>query len=219
MNPARRSRLIRRAAGVLTGLAAVPAPVTTGPAACASALRADPPGWLQRLHVPGRLPPVPPGWNKHPPLPGAAQVHAALAGIPDPDALAAVARTAAAAGRPIRSVVVTLPDNPTGQLPNPPTVRALCQVAAAHRLVIICDEIYRDLVRDPAATILSPAQVAPQHTVITTGLSKSLALGGSRIGVARMPAEPPGRRLRRALLGVGSEIWSASAAPIQHAAA
>ena len=40
---------------------------------------------------------------------------------------------------------------------------------------------------DPAAPLLSPAQVAPQRTVVTTGLSKSLALGGWRIGVARMP--------------------------------
>jgi aspartate aminotransferase len=140
-------------------------------------------------------------------------------GIPDPDALAAAARAAAAAGRRIGSVVVTLPDNPTGRLPRPATVRALCQVAAAYGLAIISDEIYRDLVHDPATLALSPAQVAPERTVITTGLSKSLALGGWRIGVARMPASPLGRQLRQALLGAGSEIWSAPAAPVQHAAA
>ena len=67
--------------------------------------------------------------------------------------------------------------------------------------------------------MLSPAQVAPEHTVITTGASKNLALGGWRIGVARTPDGPYGRRLRRALLGAGSEIWSAPAAPVQHAAA
>ena len=136
-------------------------------------------------------------------------------GIPDPAALAAAVTAAAAAGRRIGSVVVTLPDNPTGRLPRPATVRALCQVAAAHGLIIICDEIYRDLVHDPATPILSPAQVAPQQTVVTTGLSKSLALGGWRIGVARMPDGPLGDRLRRALLGAGSEIWSAPAAPVQ----
>jgi aspartate aminotransferase len=140
-------------------------------------------------------------------------------GIPDPAALGTAAATALVAGRPIRSVVVTLPDNPTGRLPRPATVRAVCQVAAAHGLIIICDEIYRDLVHDPAAPILSPAQVAPQRTVVTTGLSKSLALGGWRIGVARMPDGPLGDRLRGALLGAGSEIWSAPAAPVQQAAA
>ena len=140
-------------------------------------------------------------------------------GIPDPAALGSAAAAALVAGRPIRSVVVTLPDNPTGRLPRPATVRAVCQVAAAHGLIIICDEIYRDLVHDPAAPILSPAQVAPQRTVVTTGLSKSLALGGWRIGVARMPDGPLGDRLRGALLAAGSEIWSAPAAPVQQAAA
>ena len=141
------------------------------------------------------------------------------AGYRDPAALGSAAAAALVAGRPIRSVVVTLPDNPTGRLPRPATVRAVCQVAAAHGLIIICDEIYRDLVHDPAAPILSPAQVAPQRTVVTTGLSKSLALGGWRIGVARMPDGPLGDRLRGALLGAGSEIWSAPAAPVQQAAA
>ena len=140
-------------------------------------------------------------------------------GIPDPGALAAAASAAAAAGQPIRSVIVTLPDNPTGQAASPATVTALCEVAAAHQLVIISDEIYRDLIHDPATPVLSPAQAAPERTVITTGASKNLALGGWRIGVARMPDGPFGRWLRRALLGVASEIWSAPAAPIQHAAA
>jgi aspartate/methionine/tyrosine aminotransferase len=140
-------------------------------------------------------------------------------GIPDPDALAATATEAARAGRPLRSVVVTLPDNPTGRLANSDTIAALCEVAAAHGLVIICDEIYRDLIHDAGTPVLSPAEVAAEQTVITTGLSKNLALGGWRIGVARMPPGPLGARLRGAVLGIGSEIWSAPAAPVQHAAA
>jgi len=140
-------------------------------------------------------------------------------GIPDPDALAAAANAAARAGRPIRSAVVTVPDNPTGRLAAPATIAAFCEVAAVHDLIIICDEIYRDLVHDPAAQFLSPAEVAPGRTVVTTGASKNLALGGWRIGVTRMPAGPLGLRLRRSLLGVGSEIWSVPSAPVQHAAA
>ena len=114
---------------------------------------------------------------------------------------------------------MTLPDNPTGRVPAPDTVRALCEVAEARGLIIICDEIYRDLIHDPATPVLSPAEVAPQRTVVTTGLSKGLALGGWRIGVARMPDGPLGTRLRQALLGAASEIWSAPAAPVQHAVA
>jgi aspartate/methionine/tyrosine aminotransferase len=146
-------------------------------------------------------------------------VPAGEGGICDPAALDAAIDAAAAAGRPIRSTIVTLPDNPTGRVPAPGTVRAVCEVAEARGLIIISDEIYRDLIHDPAAPVLSPAEVAPQRTVVTTGLSKSLALGGWRIGVARMPDDPLGARLRRALLGAASEIWSAPAAPVQHAAA
>jgi aspartate aminotransferase len=140
-------------------------------------------------------------------------------GIPDPAALAAAITPAAAGGRRIGSVVVTLGDNPTGRMPRPATIQALCQVADAHGLIIISDEIYRDLVHDPGTPVLSPAQVAPERTLITTGLSKNLALGGWRIGAARTPDGPLGRQLHQALLGAGSEIWSAPAAPVQHAAA
>jgi aspartate aminotransferase len=98
-------------------------------------------------------------------------------------------------------------------------VRALCAVAAEHDLIIISDEIYRDLVHDPAAAVLSPASVAPQRTVVTTALSKSFALGGWRLGVARLPEGTLGAWLRGQLVGIGSEIWSAPAAPIQQAAA
>jgi aspartate aminotransferase len=116
-------------------------------------------------------------------------------------------------------VIVTLPDNPTGTLARPDTVRALCEVAERHDLIIISDEIYRDLVHDPAAPALSPAAIVPHRTIVTTALSKSLALGGWRIGVARLPGGTAGRALRDRLLGVASEIWSAPSAPIQQAAA
>ena len=140
-------------------------------------------------------------------------------GICDPGRLAATISAARAAGATIGSVLITLPDNPTGRLARPDTVRAVCRIADEHGLVIISDEIYRDLIHDPAAAALSPAAVAPHRTVVTTALSKNLALGGWRIGVARMADGPLGRSLREAVLGVGSEIWSSPAAPIQHAAA
>lgn len=139
-------------------------------------------------------------------------------GICDPDALADAVAAARAADRRIGAVIVTLPDNPTGRLARPATVRALCAVAAAHDLIVISDEIYRDLIHDPAADVLSPAAVAPERTVVTTALSKNLALGGWRLGAARMPDGLAGAALRDRVIGVASEIWSAPAAPVQQAA-
>ena len=143
---------------------------------------------------------------------------AGLGGICDPAELARTARESRAAGRPVRAVVVTLPDNPTGTLAPPAAVQELCEVAVRHDLIIISDEIYRDLLHDVSTPFLSPAQVAPERTIVTTALSKSLALGGWRLGVARLPGGELGTALRDRVLGIGSEIWSAPAAPIQAAA-
>jgi aspartate aminotransferase len=144
-------------------------------------------------------------------------------GVPDPAQLQRAVTAARADGRRIGSVVVTLPDNPTGTLASPATVRAVCEVAAEHDLVIISDEIYRDLMHHPATPFSSPAAVAPERTIVTTALSKSLALGGWRIGVARLPdaaqAAPALGGLRERLLSIGSEIWSAPSGPIQQAGA
>jgi len=141
------------------------------------------------------------------------------AGVPDAEALERVLAGAGGTGGRIRSVVVTLPDNPTGRLATPAAVAALVEVARRHGLIIISDEIYRDLVHDVRAPFLSPAEIYPERTVVTTGLSKNLALGGWRLGVARLPDGELGRELSARLLGIGSEIWSAPAGPVQQAAA
>jgi aspartate aminotransferase len=140
-------------------------------------------------------------------------------GVPDAGELARTVALARAAGRPVRAVIVTLPDNPTGTLPPAGAVRALCSVAERHGLIIISDEIYRDLVHDNLTDVTSPASIYAERTVVTTGLSKNLALGGWRLGVARLPDGRLGRELRTRLLGIGSEVWSAPAGPVQQAAA
>ncbi len=140
-------------------------------------------------------------------------------GVPDPFALAALADQARAAGRPLRSVVLTLPDNPTGTLAGRDRVAGVCAVAREHDLVIISDEIYRDLVHDPATPYVSPAELAPERTVITTGLSKNLALGGWRLGVTRLPDSELGEQLGQHLLDIASEIWSSPPHPVQSVAA
>ncbi|TDD54148.1 pyridoxal phosphate-dependent aminotransferase [Kribbella antibiotica] len=133
-------------------------------------------------------------------------------GVPDPTELRAQVLQARKAGGNPRSVVVTLPDNPTGTIAKPETVRELAEVARELDLVIISDEIYCDLAYAPA---VSPAIYAPERTVVTTGLTKNLAVGGWRLGVARLPTE----ELRTRLISIASQIWSSTAAPVQAAAA
>jgi aspartate aminotransferase len=140
-------------------------------------------------------------------------------GVPNPELLAKAVDEARLNGRVVRSAIVTLPDNPTGTLAGRETVTKLCEVAESRDLIIISDEIYRDLVFDPESELVSPVTIAPQRTVVTTGLSKNLALGGWRLGAARLPEGARGDELLAQLKGIASEIWSSPSAPIQHAAA
>jgi aspartate/methionine/tyrosine aminotransferase len=138
-------------------------------------------------------------------------------GVPDPEALREAVTIERAAGREVRCLVVTLPDNPTGTLARPETVRRVSEVARELDLIIIADQIYRDLVFDQGTDYPCPSRYAPERTVITTALSKNLALGGWRIGVALLPEALSA--LRDRLAGVASEIWSSTSGPTQQAAA
>ena len=81
-------------------------------------------------------------------------------GVPDPDPVAEW--SAGPAGRAARSasMLVTVPDNPTGLLPARETVRRLVEVARELDLLIISDEIYGDLVHDPLTPSASPARTS-----------------------------------------------------------
>lgn len=140
-------------------------------------------------------------------------------GVPDPALLDAEAARAAAVGSPLAAVLVTLPDNPTGTVADPALVRAVTDVAERHELLIISDEIYRDLVHSDDTLVLSPSEIAPERTIVTTGLSKNLALGGWRIGVVRFPRSERADAIKTDVLTAASEIWSAPAHPVQQAAA
>ncbi|WP_203338019.1 pyridoxal phosphate-dependent aminotransferase [Nocardioides limicola] len=140
-------------------------------------------------------------------------------GAPDPARLAAMLAEASAAGEAPRVLVLTVADNPTGRVVSTATVAAIAALAEAHDLLILSDEIYADLPHDPDTVVPSPAWFAPERTVVTTGLSKSLAVGGWRTGVARFPAGARGEALRDRVLTIASEIWSAAPLPVQHVAA
>src|SRR3954447_17234713 len=145
-------------------------------------------------------------------------IGAEAGGVPDPAALrAALAETTGIGARP-GVLVLTLPDKPTGTVASGELVREVCEIADAAGLLIVCDEIYRDLAHDPDAFV-SPAEVLAERTFVTTGLSKHMALGGWRVGLVRLADGPAGDEAGAAIAGLASEIWSALAAPMQHAAA
>jgi aspartate aminotransferase len=139
-------------------------------------------------------------------------------GIPDPELLEAAIVAAQTQGRRPGSLVVTVPDNPTGRLAGRELVEAVCAVADHHGVAIISDEIYRELAYKPES-FYSPAQALPERTIVTSGLSKSAALGGWRIGAARFPEGAWGRNLQAEVVALASDLWSSLAAPMQVVAA
>ncbi|MFI7274251.1 pyridoxal phosphate-dependent aminotransferase [Streptomyces sp. NPDC049879] len=139
-------------------------------------------------------------------------------GVPDPDLLAYALRTAQDGGAHPGVLVLTVPDNPTGTVARPHHLRAVCDLAARHGLAVVADEIYAELLHD-GGTAPSAAAHLPDRTVVTTGLSKSMALGGWRVGFARFPEGAWGERTRAEVAGIASEIWSSLAAPMQAVAA
>ncbi|MEU6117113.1 aminotransferase class I/II-fold pyridoxal phosphate-dependent enzyme [Streptomyces sp. NPDC047117] len=159
----------------------------------------------------------------------------AAGGVPDPALLEDALAAARADGARPGVLILTVPDNPTGTVAREADVRAVCEIAERHGLVVVSDEIYAEVLHPAGPDADSAGQDAggsagprrapsavrrlPERTVVTSGLSKSMALGGWRIGFARVPAGAWGERLMRDLTGVASEIWSSLAAPMQAAAA
>lgn len=128
-------------------------------------------------------------------------------GIPDPEVLPGLITKARGNGLDPRVMIITSPDNPSGSVASAARLKQLAQVAEDHNLLVISDEIYRDLAYDQD-DFKSIAEYIPDRTVVTAGLSKSLALGGWRLGVARFPSTEKGVQLYAVVTGFASEVWS-----------
>ncbi|MQY14088.1 LL-diaminopimelate aminotransferase [Streptomyces sp. RB5] len=177
------------------------------------------------LVVPGDVLLPRPAWNTYVPqaqLAGkkaiAVPIPPECGGVPDPRVLREHIAAARLLGHDPRIIVLTLPDNPTGTTVSPEMVHELCGIAEEEGLLIVSDEIYRDVLHDPGHPFLSPAEIAPERTIVATGLSKSMSLGGWRIGMARFPEGPWGEWIRDGVASAASEVWSTLAQPMQEVA-
>ena len=89
-----------------------------------------------------------------------------------------------------RVLFLNTPHNPTGAVLRAADIRALGDVAKAHDLWIVSDEVYEDLVF-PGVTFTSPLDFADlaDRTVAASSISKSHAAPGFRSGWCVGPAE------------------------------
>jgi alanine-synthesizing transaminase len=81
-----------------------------------------------------------------------------------------------------RAIVVINPNNPTGAVYNRETLEALVELATQHKLVLLADEIYDQMVYDDAEFV--PMATLVEDTVCLTfsGLSKVYRACGYRVG-------------------------------------
>lgn len=78
------------------------------------------------------------------------------------------------------------PSNPTGMLYTPEELRSIAEVCKKHDLYVISDEIYSGLVYDDKEfmSFASVSEDAYERTILISGVSKSYAMTGWRIGYA-----------------------------------
>ncbi len=89
-----------------------------------------------------------------------------------------------------RVLFLNSPHNPTGAVLRADDLRALCDVARAHDLWILSDEVYEDLVF-PGVSFTSPLDLPDMadRVVVASSISKSHAAPGFRSGWCIGPAE------------------------------
>jgi len=123
-------------------------------------------------------------------------------------------KTARSEGKRPTKLLLNYPNNPTGLSISPSRLDGIAQVCRDHQMVVISDEIY-GLVNFKQDHV-SIAKFYPEGTIVTSGLSKHISLGGYRLGVALFPESL--KNVYDSVVRIASETWSTVSAPIQFAA-
>ena len=92
-----------------------------------------------------------------------------------------LARVGAAIRPNTKLLVANFPNNPTGKLLALPEFQALIDLCRAHNIVLINDEVYRLIDRDPLRRLPCVAEMY-ERGISVDAVSKSLGLPGLRIG-------------------------------------
>ena len=90
-------------------------------------------------------------------------------------------------GKGVKAVILNYPSNPTGREYPQEVLAGLAEVIKKHHLYAIADEIYSELVY--GVEHYSIATMIPERTIFISGLSKSPAMTGYRLGYVAAPAK------------------------------
>ena len=90
-------------------------------------------------------------------------------------------------GKGVKAVILNYPSNPTGREYPQEVLAGLAEVIKKHHLYAIADEIYSERVY--GVDLYSIATMIPERTIFISGLSKSHAMTGYRLGYVAAPAK------------------------------
>ena len=90
-------------------------------------------------------------------------------------------------GKGVKAVILNYPSNPTGREYPQEVLAGLAEVIKKHHLYAIADEIYSELVY--GVEHYSIVTMIPERTIFISGLSKSHAMTGYRLGYVAAPAK------------------------------
>jgi len=95
-----------------------------------------------------------------------------------------------------RAIVLINPSNPTGAITSDETTKQLLEIAVENNLLVISDEVYRDLCfKQPPTSASVLAEESGAAVVVLESLSKTHMLSGWRVGWMRFSAGGPTREL------------------------
>lgn len=116
-------------------------------------------------------------------------------------------------GKGAKMVVLNYPSNPTGKEYSSNNIKELAKIIQENNLYVMADEIYKTLIYDDAEHY-SVANEIPERTILISGVSKSHAMTGYRIGYIAAPSP-----IVQLALRVHGYLVTSISSPMQLAAA
>ncbi len=84
-------------------------------------------------------------------------------------------------------VIVNSPNNPCGSVISDEDLERIAEIAVEHDLVVLSDEIYKDMYYEGSHTSITKFDDMVERTIILDGFSKSYAMTGWRLGYGVFP--------------------------------
>jgi len=86
-----------------------------------------------------------------------------------------------------KMIILNTPSNPTGSVLPESTIKAIAEIAIAHNVMVMSDEIYESIIYEGKHVSIASLPGMFERTITISGLSKTYAMTGWRLGWAIAP--------------------------------